>query len=971
MEASMSTQTLSTQLNRRRAFRGLFNFSGFMLGAGLLVALLIMTRPGLSQNPGQPVEAESNAGVAVPRLIKFSGMLNDGRGYPITEPIEVTFSLYGQSAPTGEDGAETALWRETQRVVPSEKGAFTIYLGAASAGLPTEVFASAAAQWLGVKAAGEPEQARVLLVSVPYALKAGDATTLGGLPVSAFALAGAKSGLSAVPAALSPEVVPAGTDVTTTGGTAGYIPEFSGTSTIIDSPVFVSSGRVGIGTLAPTATLDVVGSTLFQGQASLATPGIATATAGTNSEPLVFYASSYSALNKAGITQKFVWQAEAAGNGSFFPSGTLNLLTGAGSSAPAQTGFYFDRSGLLHFAAGQTFPGTIAGVTPGTGLTGGGTTGTVTLNIDTTKLPLLAGNNTFAGNQIVNGSEIVSGGVESPNFALPQTSNPSQGALNIGGVAFLHGYGPGSNNVFVGGAGNFTTAGTSTTAVGFQALKAQAGGFSNTALGLNSLIADTGGSQNTAIGAGALYTNVTGSNNTAIGTDSGAYNGSGLSNTTAVGANALVSQNNSLVLGNTSSAPGAEFVNVGIGTASPISALEASVQAAGALGPVLTLTNPAGDTSKAYGAAAIDFNTQPILNVGYNPGARIEAIDDGLNSDSILFLFNKTTAKNSGLISALTIGKNYITIADGLGFDVGDVNSIVNSGSSFNQFGNGITTAGGQNANNSGNGGPGIVSYGGSNGLGGAGGVFQGGLASTGGDGIHGIAGIGTTDGYAGVFQGDVTVTGSIVASSKNFKIDHPLDPANKYLYHASVESSEMMNIYSGNVVTDELGLATVTLPDWFESLNTDFRYQLTAIGQDAHAWVAQEVSNKQFKISTNPAHVKVSWQITAVRQDAFAKAHPMVVEQAKSERERGFYIHPELYGQPEERQTEWARHPEMMQRLKTHREAMRPGARAVEKKDGLPPQTGAGASAVDRPVPAVVSRIGTKAQPARASQVR
>jgi hypothetical protein len=131
-----------------------------------------------------------------------------------------------------------------------------------------------------------------------------------------------------------------------------------------------------------------------------------------------------------------------------------------------------------------------------------------------------------------------------------------------------------------------------------------------------------------------------------------------------------------------------------------------------------------------------------------------------------------------------------------------------------------------------------------------------------------------------------------------------------------------MMNIYSGNVVTDELGLATVKLPEWFETENGDFRYQLTTIGRDAHAWIAEEVAHNQFKIATNATFVKVSWQITAVRQDAFAKAHPLVVEVAKPERERGYYIHPELYGQPEEKGIAWARNAKVMQQIKARREA-------------------------------------------------
>jgi hypothetical protein len=106
-----------------------------------------------------------------------------------------------------------------------------------------------------------------------------------------------------------------------------------------------------------------------------------------------------------------------------------------------------------------------------------------------------------------------------------------------------------------------------------------------------------------------------------------------------------------------------------------------------------------------------------------------------------------------------------------------------------------------------------------------------------------------------------------------------------------------------------------VHLPDWFEVLNTDFRYQLTVIGQFAQAIVGRKIANHQFTIRSSVPSVEVSWQVTAVRQDRFAKANPLVVEQEKEARVRGFYIHPELYGAPAEKQIEWARHPQMMKR--------------------------------------------------------
>ena len=227
-----------------------------------------------------------------------------------------------------------------------------------------------------------------------------------------------------------------------------------------------------------------------------------------------------------------------------------------------------------------------------------------------------------------------------------------------------------------------------------------------------------------------------------------------------------------------------------------------------------------------------------------------------------------------------------------------------------------VATGGnGDQGTSSSSGGGGVVGQGGA-GLhqDGYGGFFVGGSSSAFGDGVDGFAG----SGYAGSFFGNLNVSGAIFAGTKDFKIDHPLDPANKYLLHASIESSEMMNIYTGNVVTDAHGEATVQLPDWFELLNTNFRYQLTSIGAPGPGlYVAQKVANHQFKIAGGTPNSEVSWQVTGIRQDAYAKAHPLVVEQEKEAPLRGYYIYPELYGAPPEKQVEWARHPKMMKRMK------------------------------------------------------
>jgi trimeric autotransporter adhesin len=162
----------------------------------------------------------------------------------------------------------------------------------------------------------------------------------------------------------------------------------------------------------------------------------------------------------------------------------------------------------------------------------------------------------------------------------------------------------------------------------------------------------------------------------------------------------------------------------------------------------------------------------------------------------------------------------------------------------------------------------------------------------------------------AGFFNGDVNIQGRLRASVKSFVIDHPLDPANKYLSHSSVESPDLMNIYSGETITDTEGNATVVLPDYFEALNRGFRYQLTVIGKLAQATVASEIENNRFAIKTDQPEVKVSWQVAGIRQDASAKALPPCVEEEKPEAERGLFLHPEHYGHPRERGIAFTRYP-------------------------------------------------------------
>lgn len=259
---------------------------------------------------------------------------------------------------------------------------------------------------------------------------------------------------------------------------------------------------------------------------------------------------------------------------------------------------------------------------------------------------------------------------------------------------------------------------------------------------------------------------------------------------------------------------------------------------------------------------------------------------------------------------------------------------IANAGVSESIGGTGITGVGGSSGSSYfGNGGTGVVGVGGeatSEGAqGGTGGYFIGGAASQNpaGVGVYAVGGTGEGELPAGVaiyaqagsggdltsaaaFDGDVAVYGNLSKAGGSFEIDDPIDPANKYLYHSFVESPDMKNVYDGIVVTDGSGIAVVTLPDWFDRLNCDFRYQLTTIGQPAQAWIGSKIANNKFMVRTDKGGVEVSWQITGIRQDAWANAHRIPTEVEKSEAEKGHYLHPELFGHPGDSSIVELKHP-------------------------------------------------------------
>jgi trimeric autotransporter adhesin len=152
---------------------------------------------------------------------------------------------------------------------------------------------------------------------------------------------------------------------------------------------------------------------------------------------------------------------------------------------------------------------------------------------------------------------------------------------------------------------------------------------------------------------------------------------------------------------------------------------------------------------------------------------------------------------------------------------------------------------------------------------------------------------------YAGYFQGQVNVTGTLSKGGGSFRIDHPLDPANKILQHSFVESPDMLNIYNGVVTANAKGEATVGLPAWFMALNRDYRYSLTPIGEFAPLFVKAKVADGRFTIAGAKPGQEVSWQVTGIRQDAWANANRIAVELDKPAGQRGQYLHPVEQGQP------------------------------------------------------------------------
>jgi hypothetical protein len=693
----------------------------------IYLSLIFCWLPLLAQNT-------TSTDSVVPGMVKFAGTLTENHK-PVTGAIGVTFSLYK------DESGGVPLWTETQNVEADKNGHYAILLGSTSAyGIPAGAFVGGEARWLGVQPSGQSELPRVMLASVPYAVKAHDAETINGLPASAFVLASPAAGGASSSTATNVSGPAATAGGSVGSGTPGFLPDFITATTIGNSAVFQSgsspTAKIGINTNTPASALDVVGGTNLRGLLTLSPIATATQSAGKKSQAMDLKASAFNTAAKSAVPQTFQLQAEPVNNNTGQASATLNLLFGTGSNAPAETGFKIDKAGVVSFAQGQTFPGTVKSVAltaPSSDLT-------------------------------VSGSPVTGSGTLALQWATPPTPSDEPGAI-----------------VKRDASGNFSTSGLF-----------------------------------------ASNINATGS-------------------VTATG----------IVIGNN----GASVTSSGTG---------------------LTV----------FSSDNLTF-TPTILGRTTATGDGTTRGVEGISS----------TNQGSGVLGLAqgTSGAGVFGVSNNGGFGV--------LGHSEGSSGNGVW---GENFGTSGSGVVGIAHSGGD-------GMFA--FNDSTGDALFALNQ--TSGAFAAFFNGNVDVDGNLSKAAGSFKIDHPLDPANKYLYHSFVESPDMMNVYNGNVTTDVAGRAVVQMPDWFEALNRDFRYQLTVIGQFAQAMVASEIANHKFTIETDKPNVKVSWQLTGIRHDAWANAHRIPLEESKPEKERGFYLHPELFGAPVDQSIAAVRHPDAMKIVK------------------------------------------------------
>lgn len=732
----------------------------------------------------------------MPRLIKFSGIVKDSSGNPLNGSIVVVFRIYAH------ESDDTPLWQETQNVNFTD-GRYSVLLGSATqGGIPMGLFQSGESQWFGVQALldGEPEQRRTIVTSVPYALKASDADTVGGLPASAF-----------IRAQLPDSAF--GSDATSTGPAASDSSLREGTSRLAAETQISDDNRLakfsGSSGLTASQVQDLGGVVHVQ-----------------NLEHTI-YANEMPGVDIGAQINASITVLGTKGGVVQVPAGTYNTVTtvvvntpnvsviGAGSNATiinySGTGDFLriQMRPYVGIQAGKFSGFTInLGVTSVSGIHIGDTCGAELDDI------VINGPESAAGTQVGGGGTQAGVWFDNESAWTERTQ-----------VTRVH-----VNYVFKGF--RFTTSGSNT----------------STSFGYTRFIDSR--------------VNV-GPNQKMISFEGGVlYNSSLVLLGNAVGG-----------LGTTIISLSGTQVNGGSGSLWFDNWYQIQTEQTSGSGTVLFDVAP-GTT--LAGAGYIKGNAMDYGRVGGSviPTLTYFGISGSLTGPSVISHASGPSPLYQGFGSNLQWGGNaYVAQADG--FHNGGA-AIMNRGPSSTEweFYTMPTTSGTR---------PQMIW---------AKDLWKYRVAGFGNKGIE-------LDRSTKIV-GDLTITGNLAKSSGSFKIDHPLDPANKYLYHSFVESPDMLDIYNGIVVTDKHGYATVVLPTYFQALNRDFRYQLTPIGCLAEAAVIREISNNRFIIRTSKARVRVSWQVTGIRHDAYADAHRIPVEEEKPDPERGHYLHPELFDQRE-----------------------------------------------------------------------
>ncbi len=408
--------------------------------------------------------AQTDTTSALPNIVRFSGTLQNRTDAGV---VGVTFSLYKDQ----QGGAP--LWLEVQNVDADAQGRFTVSLGANhNGGVPLSLFTSGEAKWLGIQPEGLPEQERILLATVPYAAKAGDAETLGGKPLSAFVLATSTPATQTTSGTLltssartfSIGVTPAAT--TAPVWVPNYLPKFLDASTLSNSTIVDTGGKIGIGTANPESLLDIVGNSgqmvrignvpwsfrIGSLQSGTQFIGIAVKKSAANNN-YVATSSDIATVNHTVMEFNYdgswrIKQQAHQADGTILNLGTSLSLTSAGNFGvgvftPAQkmevngnlkingtgNGIMFPDGSLL-----KTGAPVLTGVTAGTGILGGGSTGSPTVSLDTQftdkRYAGLAAANTFTADQTFTNNVIVNGAIAS-------------GTHDVTGSLKLHGVGNG------------------------------------------------------------------------------------------------------------------------------------------------------------------------------------------------------------------------------------------------------------------------------------------------------------------------------------------------------------------------------------------------------------------------------------------------------------------------------------------------------------------------------------------------